>query len=364
MNPILLAAAGLCALLGLPLFLVLLGTTYLGQRAVDLAPEVMLVEIFDKLTENPIFLTIPLFAHAGFVLSAGKAPARLVELVRATLGWLPGGPAIVCVVTCALFTAFTGASGVTIIALGGLLLPLLLREGYAERYGLGLVTTGGSLGLLFPPSLPLIVFALIASGAAPVAVDSLFLAGLLPGALLLFVLGLHGAWVQRGSQSAERTPFQLSRALAALRANAAELPIPLLIGVGVFGGYVTVPQAAALVAAWVTLVELWVHKDLDLPALARVTVQSQAMVGAILVIIMAALALTNFLTDQEIPRQLLAAIETRIDSKLSFLIALNVFLLGVGCVMDIYSAILVVVPLVMPIALRFGVDPLHLPARK
>ncbi len=348
------------ALLGLPLFLVILGSTLVGQHAVGLRAPVIFVEIFDKIVDNPIFLTIPLFAHAGFVLSHSRAPARLVELSRAALGWLPGGAAVVTIVACALFTAFTGASGVTIIALGGLLLPLLAREGYPEPFRLGLVTTGGSLGLLFPPSLPLIVYALIASSIAPVPVDTLFLAGVLPGVLLMAVLAGYGVWVSRGAPARERRTFEPRRVLRAALAARYELPIPFLLVGGIYGGFVTVPQAAALVAVYVSLVEVFVYRDVAVGSFLKVTVQSMVLVGGILTVVMGALALTNFLTDQEIPRKILAAMGEAFTGKVAFLFALNAFLLVVGCLMDIYSAILVVVPLVLPIALRFGIDPVHL----
>ncbi len=350
----------LLALLGLPLFLVILGVTLGGQAQVQLPAAVVFVEIFDKITENPVFMTIPLFAHAGFVLSHGKAPERLVELSRAALGWMPGGSALVAIVTCALFTAFTGASGVTIIALGGLLLPLLARERYPERFNLGLVTTGGSLGLLFPPSLPLIVYALIASNIAPVPVGALFLAGIVPGLLLMAVLALYGSWTGQRHSTRERIPFEPRRLARSLVAAVWELPIPVIIFWGFFGGWLTIAQVAAVVALYVSLVELFAHRDLTLADFLRVTTRSMVLVGGILVIIMAALAMTNFLTDQEVPAAILASMEERLTSKVAFLLALNGFLLVIGCLMDIYSAILVVIPLVLPIALRFGIDPVHL----
>ena len=358
----LLATAALIglALLGLPLFLVILGVTLLGQQGTGLEAPVVFVEIFDKIADNPIFMTIPLFAHAGFVLSESGAPRRLIEVSRAFLGWLPGGTALVTVVACALFTAFTGASGVTIIALGGLLYPVLREERYPEHFNLGLLTTGGSLGLLFPPSLPLIVFALIASHMAPVGVETLFLAGIVPGLLLILVLGLYGCWVSGRCVRAERLPFRLGRALRALRGAAFELPIPAIIVFGVFGGFLTIAQAAAVVAVYVSLVEVLVYRDLDLAAFLRTTARSMILTGGILVIIMAALAMTNHLTDQEVPKRILALMEEHIDSRWSFLLFLNLFLLVVGCLMDIFSAILVVVPLILPVALRFGVDPVHL----
>jgi tripartite ATP-independent transporter DctM subunit len=350
----------LLALVGLPLFVVILGITLLGGYSVGLRAPVVFVEIFDKIADNPIFMTIPLFAHAGFVLSESGAPQRLVAFSRALLGWLPGGSVIVALLVCALFTACTGASGVTIIALGGLLLPMLDKEQYPERFNLGLLTTGGSLGLLFPPSLPLIVYALIASSIAPVGVETLFLAAFVPGILLIVVLALFGGAVGLRRPKLARVPFDAARLALTAKAAAFEMPIPVLIVGGVFGGFLTVAQAASVVATYVIFVEVFVYRDLDARGLARVTVKAMVLTGGILVIIMAALAMTNLLTDQEVPRRVLDAMENYLSSKLAFLLFLNIFLLGVGCVMDIYSAILVVVPLVLPIALRFGIDPVHL----
>ena len=360
MTAVLLTGAVVLALLGLPLFLVILAITLLGQDSVGLQAPVIFVEIFDRITDNPIFLTIPLFAHAGFVLSESRAPERLVELSRSALGFLPGGSSLVALFACALFTAFTGASGVTIIALGGLLLPLLLQERYSERFSLGLLTTGGSLGLLFPPSLPLIIFALIASNIAPVPVETLFIAGFVPGLLLLLALGLYGSVVGARTPRQERTPFQPARVLRAVRAAAFELPVPVIVIGGIFGGFLTLAQAAAAVALYVSFVEVYVYRDLDVRKLGKVTVESMVMVGGVLIIIMAALAMTNLLTDQEIPRRILEAMRGHLTSPLAFLLFLNLFLLAVGCLMDIFSAILVVVPLVLPIALDFGIDPVHL----
>ncbi|MBI4613590.1 MAG: TRAP transporter large permease subunit [Planctomycetes bacterium] len=348
------------ALLGLPLFLVLFGVALAGFHSGGQELPAVFVDVFHRMTESPIFLTIPLFAHAGFVLSESRAPERLVELVRAALGWMPGGAAVVTIVACALFTAFTGASGVTIIALGGLLLPVLSKERYPDRFNLGLVTTCGSLGLLFPPSLPLIVYVLVASQIAPVGVGTLFVAGAVPGLLLVVVLALYGAVVGVRRSGRERASFSPARVAKALRGAAFEIPVPILLVGGIFGGFLTLAQAAAAVAAYVTLVEVFVHRDLSLADLWRTTTRSMVLVGGILAVVMGSLALTDHLTDQEVPRQLLGAMREHLTSPLAFLLLLNVFLLVVGCLMDVYSAILVVVPLVLPVALSFGVDPVHL----
>lgn len=351
---------GALVLAGLPLFVLILATAALVYTHAGLDLTLMFVEIFNRLTDNPIFLTIPLFAHAGYVLTESGAGKRLVELTHAALGWMPGGTAIVTVFACGIFTAFTGASGVTIVAMGGLLWPLLKDEGYRERYRLGLLTSCGSLGLLFPPSLPAIVLALVVSAMVPVGVKTLFTACLVPGIFLVLILSIHGVVVQLRERGATRDAFDTGRLLRALRAAAWELPIPFLVLFGIFGGWLTIVDAAALVCAACITVEVFIRREINSSDLKRITIRSMILVGAILIIVMAAFALSNVLTDQEVPQKILGLLEGVIESRLTFLIALNVFLLLVGCTMDIYSAILVVVPMLYPVAMRFGVDPVHL----
>jgi tripartite ATP-independent transporter DctM subunit len=301
-------------------------------------------------------VAIPLFTFAGYVLAESKAPTRLVNLARAFFGWIPGGLAVVSLLTCAMFTSFTGASGVTIVALGGLLYPILIKEQYGERFSLGLVTTSGSLGLLFPPSLPLILYAVVAK----ISVDKLFAAGMIPGFILL--IGLAAYSIRHGKRlHVPRTRFTWKEAVRSLRAAAWEVPLPVLIIGGIYSGTFTATEAAAVTAFYVLIVEVFVYKDLKLfPDIPRVMRESMLLVGAILMIIGTAMGLTNYLVDEEVPMKLFEITKTFISSPVMFLVVLNLFLIVVGMMMDIFSAIIVVVPLVIPIALAYGVDPVHL----
>src|SRR5690606_4325068 len=264
--------------------------------------------------------------------------------------------AIVCLFICAFFTAFTGASGVTIIALGGLLYPMLVQEGYSERFALGLITTCGSLGLLFPPSLPIILYGIIGK----VDIDKLFLAGVIPGALLMVILGGYSIFKSKGNKRKKHV-FSWTEIKAAMIEAKYELPLPIFILGGIYGGFVTATEASALSAFYVLVVNCFFTKDLSLTKdIPRVIIDSLTLVGAILLILCCALGLTNYLVDEEIPMKILEVMSTVITNKYVFLLVLNIFLLIVGCMMDIFSAIIVVVPLIVPIAEQFGVNPLHL----
>jgi C4-dicarboxylate transporter DctM subunit len=272
------------------------------------------------------------------------------------VGSVPGWLAVVVLLTCALFTAFTGASGVTIVALGGLLYPILLKEGYPERFSLGLITTSGSLGLLFPPSLPIILYALVAT----ISIDKLFVAGMIPGILLVIALSFYG-FLRVRKFHIPRHPFVLSEAIAAVRAAAWEIPLPIFIIAGIYSGIFTATEAAAVTAFYVLVVEVFIYKDLhlfrDIP---RVMKDSMLLVGAVVMIICVAMGLTNFLVDQEVPNKLFEFTRRFITSPTMFLIVLNIFLIIVGMMMDIFSAIIVVVPLIIPIAQAYGINMLHL----
>lgn len=313
------------------------------------------VEIY-RLASAPTVLTIPLFTFAGYVLAESKAPLRLLRLSEALLGWLPGGVAIVCLFVCAFFTAFTGASGVTIIALGGLLYPILIEEGYSDKFSLGLITTCGSLGLLFPPSLPIILYGIIGK----VDIDDLFLAGLVPGLVLITILSGYAIYEGRGLKKKEKK-LTWNEVLSAIWGARYEIPLPVLVLGGIYGGVLTASEAAALSAFYALVVNCFLTQDLSLTKdIPRVTSESLTLVGSILLILCCALGLTNYLVDEEIPMKILAAIESLITNRWIFLLLLNVFLLIVGCLMDIFSAIIVVVPLILPIAEKFGVNPVHL----
>ncbi|MCA9652197.1 MAG: TRAP transporter large permease [Myxococcales bacterium] len=355
------------ALLGAPLFVVLggAGMANFSSAGTDL---VVLAEEHYKLATNPHLITIPLFTFAGFLMAESKAADRLVRVSRALLGWLPGGLGIVVVVSCAFFTTFTGASGVTIIALGGLLYPILTSERYPDRFSLGLITSSGSIGLLFPPSLPIILYGIVGR----TSIDQLFVAGIVPGMLFLVVLGGFSLVMGR-RHDVVRTPFDLREALRATWAAKWELLVPVVVIVGIYGvpgvtqGLVTIAEASAVCAIYLVIIEVFVYRDIKLwsrdpevPDLYKVIRESMVLVGSIMIILGVALGLTNYLVQEEVPMKILAAIQGHIESRTTFLLLLTVFLLIVGCLMDIFSAIIVVVPLITPIAAQYDVHPVHL----
>jgi tripartite ATP-independent transporter DctM subunit len=338
---------------GAPVFALMgaLGLWLFHGAGID--PSALIIELF-RLASLPALIAVPLFTFAGFVLAESKAPQRLLALAQSLFGWMPGGLAIVGLVSCAGFTAFTGASGVTIIALGGLLHPMLLKQRYPERFTLGLLTTTGSLGLLFPPSLPIILYGLVAG----VSIDHLFRAGAVPGLLLVALLAAYSAWTGARAGVA-RQPFRARAVLEAARAAAWEIPLPFVIVGGIYGGVFTASDAAAVMAFYVLAVELFVYKDIPLARLPHIVQESMALVGAILVVLGCALGLTNYMIDAEIPEKLFGWLQVWVGSKTVFLVALNLMLLAVNMV-EIFSAIVIVVPLIVPIAAQYGIDPIHM----
>ncbi|MFA7633658.1 MAG: TRAP transporter large permease subunit [Thiohalomonadaceae bacterium] len=346
------------ALLGTPLFIVIAASALLGFYSSDIDLSVVLIAFY-RLAEMPILLAIPLFTLAGYLLSESKAPQRLVNLSNALLGWMPGGLAVVSLAICAIFTAFTGASGVTIIALGALLYPALTQAGYGQRFSLGLVTTSGSLGLLFAPSLPLILYGVIVQQlgvGSSLTVDDLFLAGALPGLLMVLALSAWSMWTNRGL-SREQSDISIA---AALRAAIWELPLPFIVLGGIYSGYFAVSEAAAVTALYVLVVEVLIHREIKLGDLSRIIRESMVLVGGILIILGVSLASTNYLIDAEVPVRLFDIMHAYIQDPLFFLLLLNVFLLLLGMMLDIFSALVIMVPLLLPVALGYGIDPLHL----
>lgn len=343
----------LLAVLGVPLFALFALATLVGYVKIADVDIAALVGEIHKLTDAPALTALPLFTLAGFFLAESRSPQRMVRLTRALLGWLPGGLAVVTLIACAIFTAFTGASGVTIIALGGLLLPALKRDHYPERFSYGLLTSSGSLGLLFPPSLPVILYGLVSQ----VPVSDLFRAGVIPGILLIILVSCVSAFVMR---KAPLYPFRAKEAGQALWEIRYELPLPILILGGIYGGVFTVSEAAAVMAVYVFVVEVFLYRDIPLRSLPRITAEAMALLGAIILILGAALGFTNFLVDQQIPMKLFQWFKEFVHTKIGFLIVLNLFVLVFGALLDVYSAMIVVPPLILPIAREYGVDPVHL----
>ncbi len=341
-------------LLGAPLFAVIAAGAMLGFHRSGIDLSVVAIEFFG-ISEMPILVAIPLFTFAGFVLSESGSARRLVRLSNALLGWLPGGLAIVSLAACALFTAFTGASGVTIVALGALLYPALSQAGYEDRFNLGLITASGSLGLLFAPSLPLILYGIVAG----VSIDQLFLAGILPGLLMLAVLSGYSFWRNRHvRQSLSRASW--TEVSGALREAIWELPLPVIVLGGIYSGYFAVSEAAAVTALYVILVEMIILREIPWRELPRIIRESMVLVGAILMILGVSLASTNYMIDAGVPQRLFEIIDNYVAGQTMFLLALLIFLLILGALLDIFSAIVLVVPLILPVASLYGVHPVHL----
>jgi C4-dicarboxylate transporter, DctM subunit len=351
----LVAAVLLAALLGAPVFVAMAGVGLLLFFREATPVSAVSAEIY-RLIASPTLPAIPLLTACGYVLAEGRASQRLVRLFRALFGWMPGGVAVLVAAVCALFTTFTGGSGVTIIALGGLVYPILREDGYSEGFSLGLVTAGGSLGLLFPPSLPVILYSVVAS----VPADQLYLAGLLPGFLLVLLVAAYGIHVGRRS-AATRSPFAPGEALRAAWAAKWELSVPILVVALFASGFASMVEASAAALAYVLLTQCLVMRDLhpsrDLP---RVLLKAGSLIGAVLILLASAMGLTSYLVDAEIPSRVLASFQMHIHSPIVFLLVLNLFLLVLGSVLEIYSAIVILTPLVVPLGAAFGIDPVHL----
>jgi tripartite ATP-independent transporter DctM subunit len=352
---IILGLITLMAFLGAPIFIVLSAYAIVGFLHKDISLAAITVDVYNNFANNPLLYTIPLFTLAGYILAESKASARLVAVSRAFLGFAPGGVALVAIICCAFFTAFTGASGVTIVALGGLLLPALIKERYPESFSLGLMTSSGSLGLLFAPSLPLIMYAVVSQAS----VTQIFTAGLVPGILLMVLIGIYSSFVA-GRSGIKRWETSPAIMWAAVKEAKWELAIPFIILGGLFGGFVTIGEVATLTVAYAVLIEVFIYKDIPLNKLFPVMRRSITLTGGMLIIMGAAYSLTNYMVDAEVPMHILAFIRQFISSKFVFLILLNLFLLVVGCLLDIYSAIFVVVPLIIPLAKSYEINMVHL----
>ncbi len=345
----------LFALFRTPLFAVISAIAILSFLSIQTDLSAVIIEMV-RLANTSTLIAIPLFTFAGYILAESNTPKRLINLTQALLGWLPGGLAIVVLVSCAIFTAFTGASGITIVAIGGLVFPALIKGNYTEKFSLGLVTTSGSLGLLFPPSLPLILYGLVAQ----VDIDKLFIAGIIPGILLILILSIYSV-TKNYKINIQIQKFSLSNLWRATLDAIWEIPLPFIIIGGIYSGIFTVIEASAITAVYVLIVEFFIYKDLSIKKdLFKIMKESMVLVGAILIILASALGLTSYLIDAQIPMKIFEFIQKYISSKYAFLLLLNLFLLIVGMLMDIFSAIIVVVPIITPIALKFGVDPIHL----
>ena len=308
-----------------------------------------------RIVVSPTLPTIPLFTLAGYLLAESRASERLVTVFRELFGWIPGGTPVIIVLLCGFFTALTGGSGVTILALGGLLLPMLIRDGYSRSFSLGLITVSGSIGLLFPPSLPLIIYGVTAG----VSIKDVFIAGLLPGTLLVFMLSTW-AVIQGKKSNIKLKKFVMDSALKASWDTKWEMFLPILILLGVFGGFTTLVETAAITVIYIFIIEVFVYKDIKLNSIPKIVVDCATLIGGVLVILGVAMGLTSYLVDAQVPMLLLSWTKEAVSNKYLFLLMLNIFLLMVGCLMDIFSAIIVIVPLIAPLGSHFGIEPVHL----
>lgn len=342
------------AILGAPIFVVLGGIAYMLFAKTGQALEVIPNEAYAMLISHSI-PAIPLFTVAGFILSESKAGERLVRLFKSVFSWFPGGLAIMAILVCAFFTTFTGASGVTILALGGLLSYVMIQGKYRRRFSLGLLTASGSIGLLFPPSLPIIIYGV----AAGVSIKDMFVGGIIPGFVMVLALIIFGIVFATRNKVA-REPFNLKEALSAIRESIWEILLPVVILVSYFGGLTTLVESAALAVIYAFVIEFIVHRDLKISDLPAVLLKCLPIIGGVLSILALAKGLSYFIVDAQVPMQLTAWVKATISSKYVFLLILNVALLITGCFMDIFSAIMVVVPLIIPLANIFGIHPVHL----
>lgn len=345
---------GLLLVLGAPLFVCLGGLALLLLAQAGLDWQIIAIEI-NRITSSPNLIVIPLFAYSGVLLARSGMPARSIEVARALFGWIPGAAAIVTLLIFEFFTAFTGASGISILATGPMLLSMLKGAGYSERFSLGLISSAGSLGVLLPPSIVVIFYGTLTR----TPIETLFKAALLPGAVMVVALGAFCLW--RGRLELKREPFEPRRLARALWVSRYELPMPVLVLGGIYLGFLTVAEAALALALYVTLIESLVLKEIHWRKhLPEVMLEAVELVGAILVVLGVALGLTNALIDAGLPEWVQETVTTHISGRVQFLLAVNVLLLLAGCVLDVFSAIILLVPILLPLAQLYEVHPLHL----
>lgn len=340
---------------GAPLFTIIAGSAaILFWLVADASMSIVIVEM-NRIANAPGLIAIPLFIFTGFLFSESDSSKRLIRLAVSLLGWIPGGLAVVTVLVCTLFTALTGGSGITIIAIGGVLMPALIREGYSKDFSTGLLTASGSSGVLFVPGLPVIIYGMVTR----TDITQLFIAGILPGILIMTVLAGYGIF--HGVRNrVETTPFSPKKIVKNFWQIKWVVPLPFVVVGGIYSGIINIGEAAAVSALYAFITECLIYREVPFQKLYQLTIDSMVMTGAILIVLASALGLTNFMVDQEIPQKILELVTDTISGKILFLVALNIFLLIVGCLMDIFSAIVIVAPLIAPVAEAFGIDPIHL----
>jgi tripartite ATP-independent transporter DctM subunit len=343
------------AFLGAPIFTAIAGISLVVIQAGGGEAEAVTNSIFSALTDSNI-IAIPLFTLTGFFLSESKAGLRLVHTFRSLFSKLPGGVIIATVIICAFFTSFTGASGVTILALGGILYTALTeKSAYSERFSIGLLTSVGGIGLLFPPSLPII----LAGATTRTNIIHLFLGAFFPGLIMIAAM-IAVAFTIAGKNKIPAEPFHAKTALKALKDSALEILLPIFLVVGYFSGLFLLVEVSAISVIYVFIVEVFIKRDIKFDKIKDVFFKALPIIGGVLSIIAAAKALSYAIVDTQVPDNLARWMRAMVESKYLFLLLLNLSLLIVGCLMDIFSAILVVLPLIAPLGIAYGIDPVHL----
>ena len=345
---------------GLPIFILLasLAIFFFLSEPTEWATNYDLISTISdsayRIVVSPTLAAIPIFTLAGYILAESNISDRLIKFFKSSLGWLPGSTVLIVVILCAFFTALTGGSGVTILALGAILYPILVHDGYSKRFSLGIITTAGSLGLLFPPSLPAIIYS-VTAGINPL---ELFRQALIPAIFLMSIMFFYGLYMLPRNKKIEK--FNFKNAYNSAKIAKWEIAIPVLIILSLFSGFATLVESAALLVLYVLTVELYIFKDVSFKDLPKIIIDCSTLVGGVLIILGFAMGFTGYLVDAQIPLKILNFVQNTISSKIIFLLALNILLLIIGCLMDVFSAIIVVVPLIAPLAAYFGIDPFHL----
>ncbi len=345
--------AALILLLGVPVFAVIILLTFYLYQTNDISITSAVVE-FLRLGNMPSLIAIPLFSFAGFLLASSKAPDRLLNLFSSLFGWMRGGVVLGSIITASIFTAFSGASGITIIALGGLLLPMLLKYGYKEKFSLGIVSTTGSLGLLFPPSLPIILYSIVGK----IDINTLFKKSFIYGVFIIVVLYIY-AFIVSKKENIPTQKFDFLKLKLALKQSIWELPLPFIVIGGIYSGLITASESASITAFYVLIVECFIKKEIRINELGEIITKTMLLVGAIFIVLAAALAFTNYIVDIELPTLIFDFISKYVKSKFLFLVILNIIILAINMI-EIFSAIIIVVPIIVPVALNYQVDPVHL----
>lgn len=339
-------------LLGQPLFVIIGSLTAACYYFISEEPVSIVIGDIFYAANKEILLAIPLFVLAGQIMTKGSISKRLIKIMTTATAAIPSGLAMASVLSCAIFAAISGSSPVTLIAIGSILYPALLEAGYDKKLSIGMLSVGGTLGIIVPPSIPMIIFAIMAS----VSVVDLFKAGIGPSILLIGLLSLY-AFIR--APKGTRGKFEPKEFLIALKSGIFSLLMPVVILGGIYSGFFTATESAAIAVLYAVIVELLIHREMDIKNFPSVFVETAELLGTLFLILILAVSLNKFMTYEDIPQTLVDTMSNLISSKITFLLVINLLLPIVGCIMDIMSAILVLAPILTPMAIHYGIDPIH-----